>query len=237
MENKKAYCTDVYGERLNIGDEVIPVMEEALIIGRKGIISKIEYIKEYNDYFITIVDKTNRTLLEGVNATYYTTKERFEEREHGKYPYILNFLDEKFCIKGWVPLNNNTDPNYDIPKWTKAVTIWTNYIIEKTECGSTRCCAEIYCIFFEDGVTLCRDPESRVRYLQSNKDYMSYHPIFDRYRKVKNFEELKHAVKKIIKTVNNMDLSEVTNGIVEEKEVETEINKIEKVLASKLKSH
>ena len=38
---KQTKCIDIYGEPLKIGDEVIPVLEEALIIGISGTISKI----------------------------------------------------------------------------------------------------------------------------------------------------------------------------------------------------
>ena len=80
--DKQRKCIDIYGEPLKIGDEVIPVLEEALIIGESGIISKIEYSEEYNNHYITITDKQDNVLLEGVDARCYTTKERFNEREN-----------------------------------------------------------------------------------------------------------------------------------------------------------
>lgn len=79
---KKKRCVDLYGERLKVGDEVIPVMDEALIIGISGIISKIKYSERYNNYYITITDKEGKILLDGVDARCYTTEERFDEREN-----------------------------------------------------------------------------------------------------------------------------------------------------------
>lgn len=56
--DKQKQCMDIYGEPLKIGDEVIPVMDEALIIGESGIISKIEYSK--NIIIITLQSQINK---------------------------------------------------------------------------------------------------------------------------------------------------------------------------------
>ena len=87
---KQKYCIDIYGEPLKIGDEVIPVLEEALIIEISGTISKIEYSEKYNNHYITITDKQGNVLLECVDARCYTTKERFNERENEDFIYSIN---------------------------------------------------------------------------------------------------------------------------------------------------
>lgn len=42
MSNQQQ-CIDFYGERLKVGDKVIPMFEEALFIGIGGVISKYVY--------------------------------------------------------------------------------------------------------------------------------------------------------------------------------------------------
>ena len=59
---KQKQCMDFYGERLKVGDVVIPIIEEALLIGIGGNISKIEYSESYDNYYS---EDTIEGILEG----------------------------------------------------------------------------------------------------------------------------------------------------------------------------
>ena len=80
MSNQQQ-CIDFYGERLKVGDKVIPMFEEALFIGIGGVISKIEYNEKYDNHYITITDNDGKVLLDGVDARCYTTQARYDERD------------------------------------------------------------------------------------------------------------------------------------------------------------
>lgn len=82
---KQNQCIDFCGEKLKVGDEVIPMLGETLIIGIDGIISKIEYSERYNNHYITITDKKGNILLENVDARCYTTQARYDERVNQEY--------------------------------------------------------------------------------------------------------------------------------------------------------
>ena len=113
MLNQKQ-CIDFYGEKLKVGDEVVPMLEEAVIISIGGIISKIEYSERYNNYYITITDKEGKILLDGVDARCYTTQARYDEREKQEYVYSLVFFDNKLIPKTTLPLTNKTDVDYEL---------------------------------------------------------------------------------------------------------------------------
>ena len=82
--SKQKQCMDFYGERLKVGDVVIPIIEEWLLIGIGGNISKIEYSESYDNYYVTITDKEGNVLLDNVDARLYTTQARYDERENQK---------------------------------------------------------------------------------------------------------------------------------------------------------
>lgn len=107
-------CIDFYGERLKVGDKVIPMFEEALFIGIGGVISKIEYNEKYDNHYITITDNDGKVLLDGVDARCYTTQARYDEREKQEYVYSLVFFDNKLIPKTTLPLTNKTDVDYEL---------------------------------------------------------------------------------------------------------------------------
>ena len=64
--SKQKQCIDFYGERLKVGDEVIPILDEALIIGISGAISKIEYISSGKTESLNAAVATSIIAYEGV---------------------------------------------------------------------------------------------------------------------------------------------------------------------------
>ena len=116
MSNKS--CTDVYGERLKIGDYVIPVMSEALILGIEGIITNIFYSEEYTNHYITISNENNEVLIENIDSKCYTTKEKFEERKNSNNIYSLTSI----------PLTNHTAINYEFPDEVAIIALTTKHL-------------------------------------------------------------------------------------------------------------
>lgn len=212
--DKQKQCIDIYGEPLKIGDEVIPVLEEALIIGESGIISKIEYSEEYNNHYITITDKQGKVLLESVDARCYTTEERFNERENGDFIYSINFYNSNCMLKTFIPLTNRTSTDYKIPEDTYFASIIARHTIEKDTYSSSN----IYFLIIDNKVKVCHDKEDNYYYL-SNKETCSYYQINENYKIFKNEEEFKKYIKEIIKYFNNADLTHInTEEIFDENE-------------------
>lgn len=214
---KKRQCVDVYGERLKVGDEVIPVMDEALIIGISGVISEIEYSERYNNYYITITDKKGKTLLKGVDAKCYTTQERFDERENQEYVYSLTFYDSKFWTQTNIPLTNKTNPNYEIPKGTCLITLDAEHLKEKGKQltqNSWSCdsyiSSNIYYFIVDSKVELCHEESDNFYYLL-NHETNSYRAIGEEHRIFKGNKEMKKFIKGIIEYFNNADLTYVNN--------------------------
>ena len=202
---KQRKCIDIYGEPLKIGDEVIPVLEEALIIGESGIISKIEYSEEYNNHYITITDKQDNVLLEGVDARCYTTKERFNERENEDFIYSINFYNKRLMLQTSLPLTNRTNIEYEIPEDTTFATIEARHTLEEKNSyiGNT-----IYSLIVNNKVEVCHDKDDNYYYL-INKESYDYHSISENYRIFKDEEEFKKFIKEIIKYFNNANLTQI----------------------------
>lgn len=217
MANEKQ-CIDFYGEKLKIGDEVIPMLEEALIIGIGGTISKIEYSEKYNNHYITIIDKEGNVLLEDVDARCYTTQERYDERENQEYVYSLTFCNNKFSLMTYIPLTNKTNPDYEIPDETCLVILDAIHLEEKGKKladNSYQCTkigeSSIFSFFTNNGnVKLCHEKEDNYYYLLNSKTH-DWHPLDTDYRTFENKEELKKYVKGIIEYFNNADLTYVNN--------------------------
>lgn len=208
---KKIQCVDIYGERLRVGDEVIPVLDEAAIIGIGGVISEIEYCDKYDNYYITITDKEGKILLKGVDARCYTTQERFDERENQKYVYSLTFYDSKFRIQTWLPLTNRTNQNYEIPGETCLITLNVQHLKEKGKnrrSGNLYSCFDIY-YFIVDGKVEIKESDNF--YYLLNLKTNDYHAISRDYRIFKGSKEMKKFIKGIIEYFNNADLTHVNN--------------------------
>lgn len=236
--SKQKQCIDFYGERLKVGDEVIPILDEALIIGIGGAISKIEYSERYNNHYITITNKDGKVLLEGVDARCYTTQERYNERENQEYVYSLTFYNEKFWPMTTIPLTNRTDSNYEIPDGTCFVSLGTEHLRKKgkqlTEnswSGPSYTLSSIY-YFIVDGNVKLYNKEDDFYYLL-NFETHDWYPISNNYRIFENNEELKKYVKGIIEYFNSADLTYVNND--EEFDKNEKGKEFEKNLIHKLK--
>lgn len=211
---KQKHCIDIYGEPLKIGDEVIPVLEEALIIGISGTISKIEYSEKYNNHYITITDKQGNVLLEDVDARCYTTKERFNERENEDFIYSINFYNKRLMLQTSLPLSNITSVDYEIPEDTTFAAIEARHTFEKDAYSID----DVYSLIIDNKVKVCHDKEDDYYYLMNEETY-DYHDISSNYRIFKNEEEFKVFIKEIIKYFNNTDLTHInTEKIFDENE-------------------
>lgn len=207
--SKEKQCIDFYGEKLKIGDEVIPILEEALIIGIGGVISKIEYSEKYNNHYITITDKDGNVLLENVDARCYTTQARFDEREDFEYVYDLTFYNKSFCPLTTIPLTNRTDSDYEIPDGTYFVILGAEHLEEKK--SSLYTSYSIY-HFIIEGKGQLHHNKAKNLYSLVNSETNASHMMDSNYRIFKNDEELKKYVKSIIEYFNNADLTHVNNN-------------------------
>lgn len=207
--SKQNNCIDFYGEKLTIGDEVIPILEEALIIGIEGVISKIKYNAEYDNYYITITDKEGNVLLENVDARSYTTKERFNERETQKYVYMLTFYDAELEQLTTIPLTNKTDPNYEIPDETCFAILEAKHLETKDKYKNS----SLYHFIVDGYFELCIAKKEGILFLSTLEGHIM-HPINVHHRNFKNEDELKKYIKGIIEYFNNADLTHVNNDEV-----------------------
>lgn len=229
--NKQGYCKDIYGEKLKIGDEVIPVMSEALIIDIGGKISDIKYSEEYNNYYITIVDEEGNVLLNGVDSQYYTTKERFEERECNDNIYYLEFYDEKLLPITSLPLSNRTDENYEIPDNTNLVELRAEYLTNINDHSKSYISSKLFSCFYEDNIKLNSNPEG-YKYIISKLGGFGGIWLDEDYKIVKDQNELIKLIKDFIKTFKREDLTNINNDIVYKDN--KEIHKFEKVLKKQI---
>lgn len=232
---KQKYCIDFYGEKLNIGDEVVPILEEALILNIGGFISKIKYSERYNNHYITITDEKGNILLEGVDARCYTTQERIDEREEENI-YNLVFHDERLYYISNIPLTNKTNINFDIPENTSYITLEAkHYGKEKQlDCGSSISYINMMLYYFiiAKDMKVCHEKEERAYYLE-NSNNGCYQRILKKYKIFKDQEKLKEYIKCIIEYFNNADLTHINNC---EEFRHNEIKKeFEKTLTMKLK--
>lgn len=219
-------CRDFYGEKLKIGDEVIPVISEALLIGISGIISKINYNEDYDNYYITIVAEDGTVLLDSVDSEYYTTQARFDERERQNNVYNLTFYNSDFLPITSLPLTNKTDEDYEMPEDTCLVLLKAEYLTEKNSCSNTYIIYTIYNYFIDKDIELC----SMDDYFYLRNDKYDWYPVHGDYE-VLNKDNLKKQVNKIIKFFKETDLSKVNNTIYKKED----INTFEKKILKKIK--
>lgn len=228
-------CIDFYGERLKVGDKVIPMLEEALIIGIEGVISKIEYSERYDSHYITITDKKGKVLLENVDARCYTTQARYNERENQKYVYSLTFYNNELHAITSLPLTDRTDVNYEIPENTCLVLLNAWHLTEKGKCYESYSSETIYNYFFEGNIKLYCDKKNKdydydFYYVMNEK--RNWYPIYRGYKIAQSEEELKKYVKAIIEYFKSSDLSHINNDVLYDKNLEAKA--FERQLINKL---
>lgn len=205
--SRQKQCIDFYGERLKVGDVVIPIQEEALIIGIGGVISKIEYSEIDDNHYITITDKNGNILLEGVDAICYTTQARYNERENQKYVYSLTFYNKRLWPMTTVPLTNKTDSEYEIPDGTCFVVLGAEHLQKK----DSYIFHKIYYFIVDGEAKVCHRKEDDMYYLLNPETYDCL-PISNNNKIFKNAEELKNYVKGIIEYFNSANLTYVNNN-------------------------
>lgn len=215
--SKQKQCVDFYGERLKVGDVVIPIIEEALLIGIGGNISKIEYSESYDNYYITITDKEGNVLLDNVDARLYTTQARYDERENQKYVYSLTFYGNELYPIAFLPLTNKTDRDYEIPENTCLISLDAEHLTEKGEDYASYLSKTIHNYFFEGDIKLYCEKKNKdykydFYYVMNNKGKRLQ--INGSFKIVQNKEELKKYVKALIEYFKSSDLSYVNNEIL-----------------------
>ncbi len=114
-------CTDVYGLELNIGDKVIPIVSEAISDKKTGIISDIKFDKKLS--YITLIDEKGNMMYENMLSSYYTTEERYNERENENVILWINFHSDKGYSESKIPLNSGTKTDFIIPIDTVGISI------------------------------------------------------------------------------------------------------------------
>ncbi len=208
IENK--CCLDVYGQTLKIGDIVIPVMNEALIIGKGGKISKI--ISVENNAYITLVDQNGNILLENVDSTCYTTQSRFEEMEDEKFVYTLDFFGDKTQYLTSIPLTSHTTSDFEVPDNAAYVSLHAEHLMEEKEYSDRYKSSDIY--FFAVNGEVEFGTESNIHYLKvlNTGEYRDcitqYHKLFA------SKETLKSFLKNLIDYFHNSDLTCINNDII-----------------------
>lgn len=225
-------CLDFYGERLKIGDEVIPMIGEALMIGVTGFISKIEYSEKYGSNYITITDKNGNVLLNGVDSRYYTTQVRYDERENQKYVYCLIFCNDRFYPIASLPLTNRTDADYEIPDDTHLVLLNAYHLVGRGKGYESFSNKTIYSYFLVGDIKIHSDNKGACDYAVNDKGH--HYPIYTSYKIAKNREQLKRYVNAIIEYFKLANLTDINNDVLYGENIE--VKKFENKLVRKLKT-
>ena len=195
MSTKKT-CTDIYGEKLAVGDYVIPIMEEALILGIEGYITDIIYNDYFKNYYITISDEHGNILIKNIDAECYTTKKRLNERENNTNIYSLTFYDKDFYPITNIPLSNQTNKDFLFPKGTSLISLDAEFLLEQHSGWTSRLDEKLF--YF-----LTKENKRKFElYFQQEGKYFN------------NEEELAKYIQKLIEFFNNSDLTNIQTTIL-----------------------
>lgn len=219
MSNKKL-CLDFYGEKITIGDEVIPMLGNEMRIGVGGFISDIKYDEQYDEYCITITDNEGNVLLKNADARSYTTKERFKEREVQDFVYMITFYNANLKPLTTIPLTNITDENYEIPDETCFAILRACHADQKLHSYISN----IYHFIVDDNFELCYEKQEGILYLFTLNRQNKF-PINVNYKNFKTYEELKQYTKGIIKYFKECDLTHINNNEFDKNEIGKEFEK------------
>lgn len=205
MDTKK--CKDYYGQELKIGDRVIPIISEALVVGIKGIITNIEY--HNGSSYITISDEKQNVIIKNVNSEYYSTFERYNTHNQ-KAVYDILFCNKRIGIIDYLPLTNKTDENYKLPDTTKMVIIKARHLVKKLFGEESYSETKIYVLYVDNEFCTYFDKKENKKYLYM-VDIESYGLSAENFKAVKDVNELKKITKSIITYFKNSDLTNVNN--------------------------
>lgn len=225
---------DLYGERLNVGDEVIPVMSEALIMRIEGVISKIRC--DEGQHFLVLSDKEGNLLYDGhcFDSGYFTTQERFDDRERNDNVYSLYFYSNKCSLLTTLPLTNRTDPNYGFPEGTTFVELKSYHMIEVGDVSKSFVSSTEYFFATNAKVKFCYNEEFNSHYLISLETKECKNYITKNNKSFKTDEDLELYIRSIIVFFNNADLKNVNNNVIYSKNLEGK--RFEKELLKKIKN-
>jgi len=204
---------DTFGERLFLGNTVIPTMDEAALIGIGGVVSRIIHNSE-NRSFIDIADENGNKLLEGVNSRCYTTPERFDERENRNYVYSLVFFNKNTYPLTFLPLTNKTDSEYQFPDGTCFIALSSHHVYNISQNCRSYIGGYDYFFAVQDQVEFHHDNPSDSDYLAVPESNKYWGGIIDKHKTFENKEQLESFIKKIIGHFNQADLSHVNNKII-----------------------
>jgi hypothetical protein len=213
MQNQRE-CVDLYGERLNVGDEVIPVLSEILIMNIRGVISEIR--NNEVDYFLVLSNREGEVLYDGTSfeAKHFTTKERFDERENKSNVYSLTFYNNKCWSLTSLPLTNRTNPNYEFPEGTTLISLSSDHMYGKNNFSSSHICGDEYFFARKGKVKFCYNKKQNEHFLQvlETGEYREW--ITGNHKYFETDEELALYIRAIIEYFNNADLKHVSNEII-----------------------
>lgn len=213
MEKEKV-CLDCYREKLKLGQNVIPVCSEALIVGISGIISNMEYLEQYNTWVIDISDEEGNVLQKGVNASYYTTPERFSERENENCIYSLCFYNEHGNYRSRLPLTKSTNLDYEFPKDISYITLE-----EQTKVSIEKNCNLFFSLtiglfVLNEKVDVYFDKKNQTYYIKIKNIKEQTLPSFDlecSIKKFDSFDNMTEYMRSIIAYFNNLENNSTNN--------------------------
>jgi hypothetical protein len=213
MQNE-GKCVDLYGERLNVGDEVIPVLSEILIMNIRGVISEIRNNDGY--YFLVLSNKEGEVLYDGTSfeAKHFTTQERFDERENENNVYSLTFYNNKCWSLTSLPLTNRTNPNYEFPEGTTFISLNSNHMYGKDNFSRSFFFGDDYFFAKKGKVKFCYDKKEKAHFLKvlETGKYNGWR-ITRNHKYFETDEELVLYIRAIIQYFNNADLTHVNNDV------------------------
>lgn len=211
---KQSVCTDFYNLKLEVGQRVIPICSDALFANIDGIISKINYSEYYNVWFIDISNEKGDVLLKDVNPCYYSTPERFEEREGQDYIYSLSFYNDLGHYITQIPLTRNTRSKQDMSEDIAYVTLDEKIKIESGEITTSH--TEHLGIFILNQKAQIKKIENdSIIYFIQKKAYVPISLIDDCYIKEFNLEDKFYDYIRNISVLFNQPKSiEIGNNII-----------------------
>jgi hypothetical protein len=210
---KRDYALDFYGEKLNIGDEVIPMMSEAILMRIKGTISNIGYNEQDNIHYINITNENGKVLNANFNPIYFTTKARYDQRENSEYVYKLELYCKNTIRTIYLPLNNFTNPNYDFPNNIDYIVLGYDYDI-KEENGSFVNSSNSVLWFGVDGkVEFYYNKKYKHHNLKILHNGEIKYAICPNHKTFKTYNDMIAYMRQLIIYFNNADLTNITERV------------------------